>query len=114
MPTALVLAGLVLAVYRAARFLTHDTLTQEWRQRLFDWAWEEPTDPETGVKLPPVPRASWRSYVWGLLSCPLCLGVWISAVFYVAWVNWSWSHPPLVILAIAGGQCFVQMREDPK
>ena len=106
--SALVFVVLALASYRIARIATEDSLTLDWRRGLRRWAWtEDAGDPPVGDW-----RSPTRSYIYVLLTCPLCLSVWIAALAYVAWINWSWSHPPLVIMAIAGLQAFLALKED--
>lgn len=99
-----------LAAYRIARVVTQDSISLDFRRALRRWAWrDDDGDPPVGDWV-----SAWRSYVYVLLTCPLCLGVWVAALVYVAWVNWSWSHPPLVVMAIAGAQCFLATREGPE
>lgn len=81
-----------LASYRAARIVTRDSISEPFRGWVYRWAWVSEDQP----------RAPWRTYVYEVLSCVLCLSVWCAALGYVAWVNWSWSHPVLFVLAIAG------------
>ena len=116
-----------LASYRAARIVATDTISDAFRDRVYRFAWADPDDPRyldlgpapgeahvVGDRILPKPVAPWRTYVYGLVSCPLCIGVWIAAAFYVAWRWWDWMpvRALLVILAIAGVQCFLATRQD--
>lgn len=116
---------LLLAVYRTTRIVTHDSISLTFRSALYNWAWVDPTSPDyqayfsagraqmlDGVAQPALRGGSWRTYVYTLLTCPLCLGVWVSAASYVLWTQCSWSHSAMYILAVAGGQTFIQTRDD--
>lgn len=107
-----------LASYRGARIVTKDTLTEPFREKLYAWTWDDtkPVQHGTGSEAEWVAsaRAGWRTYVYELLTCPLCFGVWTAAGLYVLW---RWSGSPavrsgIVILALAGVQCFLASRTD--
>lgn len=101
--TFLIFVVVALAACRATRLIAVDTLTDPLRARVFDWAWdvENPTADDDGTARPS-PRAAWRTWVWLLLTCQWCLGVWVSAVVYCAW-RWggdvAWAV--LIVLAVA-------------
>lgn len=89
MPSLAIVVILALAAYRAARFVTHDTLTGPFRGRLYTWAWDA-SKPTTewvdGAEMEvPSARAAWRTYVYELFTCAHCIAVWIAAAFYLAW-----------------------------
>lgn len=111
-----VLAVLALASYRATRLMTDDTLTLPLRDRLYRWAWDDEhpvANRETG-QLEPRPRAPLRTYVYELVTCSWCLGVWVAALLYVLWRWSSWApvRYGIVVLALAGAQGFVASRRD--
>lgn len=60
-----------------------------------------------------------RGKIGDLLTCPWCLGFWISAACYLALVisTGGWAGVPLVVhllgvFAVAGGQGFLNSLED--
>lgn len=80
---------------------TRDTLTVDWRDALARWATRDGDW-----------RNAFRSYVHELLTCPLCLGVWVSGAVYSLW---RWCGPGaralVVVLAVAGVQCALALVE---
>ncbi len=91
-------ALLTLASYRCARLVASDALTDEARAVVYRWAWSETPGRD------PAPRANWRTYVYGLVSCWHCMGVWAAAGAYTFWQHapeWRWV---VVIAAVAGAQ----------
>lgn len=109
-----VLAILALATYRAARIPTKDTISEPFREKLYQWAWDDEHPVRQGNDWVASPRAPWRTYVHELITCPLCFGVWTAALLYVLW-RWSGSpavQSAIVILALAGVQCFLASRQD--
>lgn len=107
-----------LAAYRLTRIVTLDTISDPFRARLHRWAWND-DDPVEGVDdegRPAFfarPRAAWRTWVDGLVTCPLCLGVWVSAATYAAWRWWDVApvRAVIAIFAVAGLQCFLASKE---
>jgi hypothetical protein len=122
----------VLAAYRATRIVTTDSISAPFRERLYRWAWVEPTEPDAysvaagRVRLAgyafddasPLPReGGLRTYVSEVFQCSWCLGVWVS---YVVAAVWWWGvrdGGPVVAfavvgLAVAGGQGFLASRAD--
>jgi hypothetical protein len=100
---------LALGGWRVARFFTRDQLTAEWRVALYRWAWrDDPASPE------PVARAAWRSYVFTLLTCTVCLSVWMTAG---VWALWSYGDGPGqwadIVLGAAGLAALIALRLDP-
>lgn len=99
-----------LAAFRATRFVTADTLTVGFQQRLYLFAWNpDETELVDGNQVATMRGRAWRTYVHGLLSCPWCLGVWFSAAAYCwwRWFTWMPARAALVIVAVAGVQGFV-------
>jgi Protein of unknown function (DUF1360) len=89
---AVVIVGL--AVFRVARLITADSITDPMRDRLYVWAWR---DDGHGHQ---TPTAVWRTYVYELIRCPHCVGVWAAAGAYLWW-EFLWT-PPIYVAAIAG------------
>lgn len=69
---------LALAAYRVWRLLAHDTILDPVRRRLLT------PDDETGKR-------------WEFISCPYCLGAWVTAAWWLAWL--IWPHGSLVVAA---------------
>lgn len=90
---------LALATYRCARLVSRDTLTMPMRDSLYAWAYSD----RRGT---PTPRAPWRTWVYELVTCPLCIGVWTGGAVYLLWrYGGTIINGLLVVLAIAGAQC---------
>lgn len=114
-----VLVVLALATYRVARIIAEDTISEPARERMYRWAWDdahpdESVDDDGKRVLLAHPRAAWRTWVHGLFTCPLCIGVWTAAALYALWrfVDWEPVNVAIVMLAIAGLQCFLATRAD--
>lgn len=110
--TALVFVCMVLAAYRATRFVTDDSLIDRLRHRWFlrfppddeygRWRFEEGrwVNHATPVRLP--------HKLGQLIQCPLCTGWWASGVVLACFaafgfVDWRWRSIALWP-AVAGGQ----------
>ena len=95
-PSALVLAGLALAALRVWRLMALDTFPPlVWmRDRLVGYD----ADLAYPVTLRPL-LAEW-------LQCQWCSGLWISAGWYVAWLEWPhgslYAAVPLALSALVG------------
>lgn len=114
-----------LAAYRATRFVTDDTLTDGFRQRLYAFAYYPEGTVDDGQPCGHYetrdgervwigdPKAAWRTYAHGLFTCPWCLGVWFSAAAYVLfrWADVMPVRAALVIVALAGAQGWFQSKE---
>lgn len=123
-----------LASYRLTRIVTTDKITEQWRDRLYRWAWVEPDEPEQyraawvrwqgdapfegEGSTRPMPRAGgFRTYVNELFNCPWCLGWWVS---YGVLAFWVWvvrdgtavAAYLVVGAAVAGAQGFLASRRD--
>lgn len=103
-------AIIALASFRATRLVVTDSILAGPREWLYLWAW----DPEHPVDFNGTAAASprkegrggaLRTWVYDLLTCPWCLGVWMSAASYAAW---RWGHDVgrslVVVAAVAGLQ----------
>ena len=115
--SALVYVLLAFAAYRAARAVALDDISLPLRERLYEFAYddEHPVIDEFDRTLTrPGVRAPWRTWLYQLFTCPLCIGFWISAAFYSAWrwLDYEAVHVVIIIFAIAGAQCFLQQRDD--
>lgn len=93
------LALCALAAYRAARLVAIDSITDPLRRAL--WIRSGVTAANPSGRRPTV-------WLYGLLSCPHCLGVWISVGTYAAWTEAPGSsHWPITAAAVAGLQSLV-------
>lgn len=105
-----ILVVLAFAAYRAARLVTTDSISETYRSRLYAWAWND----DGGRAPEAVLRAgAWRTYVYELVSCAFCLGVWAAAVVYGLWrTDWAPARGLVVVLAVAGGQAMLASRAN--
>lgn len=94
------LALAVFATFRLARLVTRDTIMEPFRLTVGRWA--------SGSN-----ARSFRWMIAELVNCPYCTGVWVSLVlaYFVAYPN-QVADAFLVVLAIAGGQMFLQDRSN--
>lgn len=123
---AITYAILILAAYRITRFLVNDSLfgfgpTSESRMsvRIDRFAYFDQTDEEVqeGFRLDGEGRSWLREKIGDLLTCTWCLGFWVSAAVYLAFVfatdSWDLAEPVvhgISIFAVAGGQGFLNSR----
>jgi len=91
---------LAFAAARATRFVTADSLLDRFRERLNNWFADKPT-------------SSWRTFWVTLLSCPFCIGFWLSAVTVAVYLATSgrWHDAPVWVhlieaWAVAGAQAW--------
>lgn len=97
MPPLAVIVVLALATYRVTRLCTADKITLPVREAIFSWAYKPLTDtneieawallhPEADEIPSHVPRG-WeiRTWLYELVTCDQCLGVWWGAAVYCAW-----------------------------
>lgn len=113
---------LALAAYRTVRIICCDSLSAPLRSRFYDFVWVDLHDPEyptrfalAKVKNPalvpdrPLPRRGgmW-TWLYELLTCPHCLGVWFAVAAYCTW-RWGGDVglAVLAVLAIAGAQSVI-------
>lgn len=108
MPSLAIVVVLALATFRLARLIAADTITAPLRDRLTRWAWTIETDDETGLAIDAKPRAPWRTWVYELLTCQQCLGVWVGVAVYCAW-RWGGdvALAILTVAALVGLQAFL-------
>lgn len=115
---ALVYVVLAFAAYRMGRAIALDDISLPFRDRLYAFAWDDEggtVETRDGERvLVPRARAGWRTWLYSLFTCPLCIGFWISCALYAAWrwLDYEAVHVIIIMFAIAGAQCFLQMRED--
>jgi hypothetical protein len=112
--TALSFLILALASYRLTRVVTDDTITDAarawvWRRAYIVSAYDSERDQETTMT-----RSVAWSWLYRLVSCPFCVGWWVSLACYWAWwySAWAWMRPALSAVAVAGGQAFISSRRD--
>lgn len=86
-----------LAAYRLARAVANDSITEPFRDWLYVGAYGD--DPQPGDE--PVGGIFWR-WAYALVSCPFCIGFWISLALYALWVNAGWTRPFIGAVAVAG------------
>lgn len=97
-----------LASFRLTRALTTDKISLPWRDRLYDFAWDDDHPVEVPNTLPtayePAPRAPWRTWAWTLFTCAWCLGFWVAAGLYSAWRWWDTDavRAIITVFAVAG------------
>lgn len=108
-----VVAVLVLAAWRMAWLIAKDRVTMPLRERVYDFAWRAPDvapvrGPDDDQPVTMIPRAAWRTWLFELVRCPLCVGIYASAIVYACW---RWGDVPgrafVVILGVAGGQALL-------
>lgn len=90
--TLILVAVIGLASYRVTRFLLFDTLIEGTRNHWYTFASNRRR-----------PALLWNKLL-DLTTCTWCSGVWISAGLYLGWINYDWTHTPIIIAAIAGLQ----------
>jgi hypothetical protein len=110
----LVYVVLAFAAYRMARAVALDDITLPFRERLYAFAWDDEEAEVVDGNYVPKARAPWRTWLWSLFTCPLCIGFWISCALYACWrwLDYEAVHVIIVMFAIAGAQCFLQQREE--
>ena len=93
-------AVLILAfvVYRIARVMTVDAISDPWRAWLYSQV--QNTGPD---------KRSFARWALKLLTCPYCLGVWLAFIVVLFWSlvvadDWLGWEYPLAALAVAGAQ----------
>lgn len=104
MPSLAVVVVLAFATFRLARLVAIDSLTLPFRERIYDFAWTGEF-PDGSARPEPVARAPWRTYVYELVTCPHCIGVWWAIAVYCAW-RWGGDVALgiIAVIAIAGAQ----------
>lgn len=120
---------LVGASYRITRFFVEDSLmgmgsfeeldlttqkitntaNSKWGQIVMDFCYKEGGTEDKGF---------FRGKLGDLLGCYFCLGFWVSCAVLALWtwsVPWNAESPQVWVLtafAIAGGQAFIESRQD--
>lgn len=100
---------IVLAGYRLARLIVWDSLVgthPESGTRLGEaidqWAYNADGSDREG--------RFWRSKMADLITCPMCLSMWLSIGLWGVWVNtrfMTFWHNIVVVLAISGAICLL-------
>lgn len=118
MPPLPIIVILALGAYRLTRLVTADTIALPLREALFKWAYtDDPQARQAWRVLHPeaeipshVPKGwEFRTWVYDLMTCDQCLGVWWSAAVYCAW-RFGLGHEGdvwaglLTVAAVAGAQ----------
>lgn len=102
MPSLAIVVVLGFAAFRVTRVATADSITQPWRELLYRFAWDADhpvVNHGLGI-VEPAPRAGWRTWFYELMTCPWCLGVWVSIGVYTLW-RWG-GDVGLAVVAVAG------------
>lgn len=104
-----------LAGYRLARLVAVDSITESLRVRLSEWAYRTPEPPEEPPgKLTRGMRG--RRYIYELLSCVHCVGVWItiplSLVLSCQLIDASWIVHLAIAVAAAGLESYMASRAE--
>jgi len=97
MPPLAVIVILAFATYRLTRIVTIDKISEPFREAFFNWAYkplQDPAETEAWILVHPdakdipshVPRG-WeiRTWVYDLMTCDQCLGVWFGVGVYCIW-----------------------------
>jgi hypothetical protein len=100
------LALLAFAGYRATQLAVHDTILDPARQVVFDWH-SRNTD------------STVRTAAVTLISCPYCMGWWISGALLATWllVTGQFDQAPLLVhgvewFAVAGAAVLLNRVDD--
>lgn len=102
------LVGVVVAAlagFRLARAVALDTISRTprewiWRRAFLVTGW---AGPDEAAWTPTVLSRPW-AWVYGLVSCPFCVGFWLTLGLYGLWTEASWARWPLLALAATGVQ----------
>lgn len=113
--TFLALAVVALAAYRLTRVVVEDTITASfrawvWRRAYVPAGYDARADRDTAVRRHG--RAGWAwEKLFQLVTCPFCLGWWVTIGLFVAWFGWPSTAREVVLLAAAiGMQAFISSR----
>jgi hypothetical protein len=97
---------LALAGYRATQLAIHDTILDPIRGLVFDWHSRNTDSPVRGAAVT-------------LISCPYCMGWWISGALLATWllVTGQFGQAPLLVhgiewLAVAGAAVLLNRVDD--
>lgn len=97
-PDALEFAVLSLAAFRLVRLVGWDKLTRGFRERLCRMS-EREGHTYTGGK-------PYRAGVHEWITCPWCMGAWVTGAWWLAWLAWPSAvyglSVPLAAMAIVG------------
>ncbi|MFI2434653.1 DUF1360 domain-containing protein [Streptomyces sp. NPDC018693] len=105
---ALELVLLALAGYRATQLAIHDTILDPARAVVFDWHSRNVDSPV-------------RTAAVTLISCPYCIGWWISGALLATWllVTGQFDQAPLLVhgiewFAVAGAAVLLNRWDDSR
>lgn len=115
MPPLAVVVILALATYRLTRLCTSDTISAPAREAIFRWAYTDDLraleawrvlHPEAQEIPSHVPRGwEFRTWVYDLVTCDQCLGVWWGVAVYITWrVRGDTALAVLTVAALLGAQ----------
>ena len=113
--TPLVLAVLALASFRLTTLFVTDTILDRPRNALHrrfpitdTYVDEKPRNKRVKAQYVNASEPKWfvsrGTFIGDLTSCYFCLGVWVSVGLGLAWRFADWSHLPIWLVAITGGQ----------
>lgn len=100
-PTDLIL--ITLATWRLTRLFINDSITKFFREQFFDL--EAAGRGYTLVK----PKRGPRRILNELLTCPWCLGVWMSAIVTFFYLLTEMALYPVIFLAVASVASFLHL-----
>lgn len=115
----------VFACYRVVRLWQTDTITEPLRTRVYRWCGVEIVEDGDGDEHVVIvgDPSTFRLWLFALLSCQWCLGVWVAAAATAALIGsgvWPLTGPAparvvtagIVWLAFAAAQSFVHLVEQ--
>ena len=94
-----VIAGLL--GYRLARLIAVDAITEPLRNRMARWAYPKTLIAHTDSPPEPAPRHKGREFLFDLVSCIHCVGVWVTVPASLVISSQLINASILVHLAIA-------------
>lgn len=108
---ALLVVGL--AGYRLTRVVTSDTISDPFRAWVYAHAYAASGyDSRTDSEQARVRHRGWH-WFYMLVSCPFCLGFWVTLGVWSAW-KWGpdWCRSAVAAIAAVGVQAFIASRRD--
>lgn len=85
---------LSIAVFRATRLVTSDTISEPWRDRLRQRSHrtfhrQEIDGTVVATRLDERDDRPFSLWAWKLVTCPWCIGLWISAFAIGSYLTWG-------------------------
>lgn len=109
----LALLAIALCAYRVTRVVTDDTISQSFRAWVWRLAYRTAGYDSLREGTVQVRRSWLGEKAYQLVSCPFCLGWWVTIGVFVAWFGWPRTARDVVRLGAAiGMQAFVSSRRD--